>query len=125
MESHMQDLEFSLVEPHTIIKLGGVANTPECCLALQKDHMLERWAEKNFLKLNKGKCRVLHLRNNNPRHQYRPCLILGSSESRRLGDPGAGPAQAMKMKMEHLSYKDRLRELGLYRLKEMTERRPH
>ncbi|XP_065493599.1 olfactory receptor 14A16-like [Caloenas nicobarica] len=33
--------------------------------------MLENCAEKNLMKFNKGKCRVLHLVRNNPRHQYR------------------------------------------------------
>ncbi|KFV72673.1 hypothetical protein N308_10563, partial [Struthio camelus australis] len=32
---------------------------------------LERWAERNLLKFNKGKCKVLHLGRNNPMHQYR------------------------------------------------------
>ncbi|KAJ7418842.1 rna-directed dna polymerase from mobile element jockey-like [Willisornis vidua] len=48
-------------------KLGGVANTPVCCAVLQKDlNRLERWTEKNCLKLNKGKCRT-----NNLMHQCR------------------------------------------------------
>jgi len=29
--------------------------------------MLEKWADRD---LKKGKCKVLHLRRNNPRHQY-------------------------------------------------------
>jgi len=29
----------------------------------------ENWVERNFMKFNKGKCQVLHLGCNNPRHQ--------------------------------------------------------
>jgi len=68
--------------------LGGVADTPEGCAAIQRDlNRLESWAERNLVKVNKGKCRVLQLGKNNPMHQYRPGadLLESSSVERDLG----------------------------------------
>ncbi|TRZ26650.1 hypothetical protein HGM15179_000421 [Zosterops borbonicus] len=61
---------------------------PECCAALQKDFdRLERWAERNHLKFNKGKCRVLHLGKNNPLYQHRlEADLLESSCEEGPGD---------------------------------------
>ncbi|RMC13659.1 hypothetical protein DUI87_08736 [Hirundo rustica rustica] len=43
-------------------KLGGVTDTSEGCAALPKGlGNLERWAERNCVKFNKGKCMVLLL----------------------------------------------------------------
>ncbi|GAB0203076.1 mitochondrial enolase superfamily member 1 [Grus japonensis] len=66
-------------------KLGGVADTSEGCAAIQQDlDRLESWVERNLIKFNKGKCRVLHLGRNNPIHQYRLGVgLLGSSSAEK------------------------------------------
>ncbi|PKU46704.1 rna-directed dna polymerase from mobile element jockey-like [Limosa lapponica baueri] len=69
-------------------KLGGVIDTMEGCAAIQQDlDRLESWAERNWMKFNKGKCRVLHLGRSNPMHQYRlgAVLLESTSEEKDLG----------------------------------------
>lgn len=61
-------------------KLLGMADTPECCAAIQKDLNRQRgtesWAERNILKFKQGKCRVLHLGRNNTMHQRQGLTML-------------------------------------------------
>ena len=43
-------------------KLSGVVDTPEQRAALQGDlDRLEEWANKNLMKFNKEKCKIMHL----------------------------------------------------------------
>jgi len=52
-------------------KLGRVTDTPDGCAAIQRDlDRLENSAERNLIKFNKEKCKILHLGRNNPRHQH-------------------------------------------------------
>jgi len=52
-----------------VTKQGGVADTLEGCAAIQRDlNRLEKWADKNLMKCNEGKCKILLLRRNNPMH---------------------------------------------------------
>lgn len=52
--------------------LWGVAVPPEGCADLQQGlRRLQIWVEGTPMRLNKDKCRVLHLVRNNPKHQHR------------------------------------------------------
>ncbi|PKU44688.1 rna-directed dna polymerase from mobile element jockey-like [Limosa lapponica baueri] len=69
-------------------KLRGLADTPEGCATIQHDlDRLESWAEKNLMKFNKEKCRVLHLGRKNARYRYRlgVDLLESTSEEKDLG----------------------------------------
>ena len=46
-------------------------DTPEGCASIQRDLTgLEKWADRNLIKFNKEKCRVLRPRRSNSVHQY-------------------------------------------------------
>jgi len=83
-----EELECTISKFADDTKLGGVVDTPEGCAAIQHDlDRLESWAERNLMRFNKLKCRVLNLGRNNHMHQYRlgVDLLECSSVERDLG----------------------------------------
>jgi len=95
-----EELECTLNKFADDTKLGGVVDTPEGCAAIQQDlDRPESWVQKNLMKFNKGKCRVLHLGRNNPMHQYRFGANVTEYAGEHLG--GEGPGSARGWKVDH------------------------
>lgn len=64
--------EYTLSKSADVAKLGGAADTPNGCANIRRDlHRLEKWADRSLMKSNKGNCKVLHLRRNDPMRQFR------------------------------------------------------
>jgi len=83
-----EELECTLSKFADDTKLGGVVDSPEGCAAIQRDlDRLESWEQRNLMKFNKSKCRILHLGRKHPMHQYRlgADLLESSSAERDLG----------------------------------------
>jgi len=81
----INDMEITLSK-FADTKFGGVADTPEGSAAIQQGQT-ESWTERNLIKFNKKKCRVLYMGRKNCLNLYRlgDHLLEGSSTEKNVG----------------------------------------
>lgn len=70
-------------------KLGGITDTPVDYVVTQRElDRMKKWDDKNLVKFNKRKCKVLHLERSNARHQNRVRGWMGRKQQcKELGCP--------------------------------------
>ena len=78
-------------------QLEGVADKPEGRAVIQRDlNGLEKWADGNLMKFNKGKCKILHLGRTNPMPQY---MLGGTQLESSLAEKHLGVLGNTKLNM--------------------------
>ncbi|KAK4832601.1 hypothetical protein QYF61_024392 [Mycteria americana] len=71
-----EELDCTLIKVVNDTKLEGAVSILEGKIAIQRNlGKLEKWADRNFVKFNKDKSKVLWLGWGNPLQQYKPILV--------------------------------------------------